>query len=91
LALDKEYTQQTRVPPLFSYFLAKPKKSVLLDDKKLNEYQNIENLREDKARKRHGVYSDGQYVVMMLHHLWYERLKGAKHRVRALLEKIPMR
>lgn len=46
LALDKEYTQQNRVPPLFSYFLARPKKSVLLDDIKLNDYQKIENLRE---------------------------------------------
>ena len=91
LAFDKEYTQQHRVPPLFSYFLARPKKSVLLDDLKLNDYQNIENLREEKARKRHGVYSDSQYFVMMVHHLWYERLKGAKHRVKTLLEKIRMR
>ena len=91
LAFDKEYTQQNRVPPLFSYFLAKPKKFVLLDETKLNHYQNIENLREEKARKRHGVYSNGQYFVMMLHHLWYRRLKGAKHRVRVLLKKILMR
>jgi hypothetical protein len=91
LALDKEYTQQNRVPPLFSYFLARPKKSVLLDDIKLNDYQKTENLREEKARKRHGVYSNGQYVAMMLHHLWYVRLKGAKHRVKALLKKTQMR
>jgi ubiquinone/menaquinone biosynthesis C-methylase UbiE len=90
LAFDKKYTQQNCVPPLFSYFLARPKKSVLLDEVKLNDYQNIENLREEKARKRHGVYSDNQYFLMMLHYLWYERLKGAKHRARALLEKIRM-
>ena len=88
LALDKKYTQQNRVPPLFSYFLAKPKKLVLLDKKKLNDYQTIEHLREEKARKRHGVYSNGQYLVMMLHQLWYKHIKGTKSRVRGRLKRI---
>jgi ubiquinone/menaquinone biosynthesis C-methylase UbiE len=91
LAFDKEYTQQNRVPPLFSYFLASPKKSALLDEAKLNYYQTIENLREEKAHKRHGVYSNSQYFVMMLHHLWIKRLKGTKHRARAILKKFLMR
>ena len=91
LAFDKEYTQQHQVPPLFSYFLAGPKKSVLLDETKLNYYQTKENLREEKAHKRHGVYSNRQYFLMLLQYVWYKYLKGAKHRARALLKKILMR
>ena len=88
LALDKEYTHLNRVPPLFSYFLARPKKSVLSDKTKLEYDQKLENLREEKARKRHGVYSNGQYFTMMVHFLWRRLINGGKKRVKATLKKL---
>jgi SAM-dependent methyltransferase len=88
LALDKEYTHLNRVPPLFSYFLARPKKSVLSDEKKLKYYQDVENLREDKARKRHGVYSNRQYFIMMVHFVWRRLILGGKNRVKVHLKKL---
>lgn len=69
LELDKEYTNLKRVPPLFSYFLAKPQKSVLADETKLERYQKEEDIREEKARRRHGVYSNSQYFIMITHHV----------------------
>jgi hypothetical protein len=86
LAIDKEYTHLNRVPPLFSYFLAKPKKTVLSDKTKLEYYQKVENLREEKARKRHGVYSNGQYFITMVHILWRRLIKGGKSLVKLLLK-----
>jgi SAM-dependent methyltransferase len=70
LKLDKEYTDLKRVPPLFSYFLAKPRKSLLSDKTKLDDYQKEEDIREQKARKRHGVYSNRQYLMLIAHSLW---------------------
>ncbi len=88
LALDKEYTKQNRVPPLFSYFLAKPKKTVLSDKTKLEYYQKVENFREEKARKRYGVYSNGQYLLMIVHSLWRRLIKGGKNLVKVRLKKL---
>ena len=79
LMLDNEYTNLKRVPPLFSYFLAKPRKSVLLDERKLEQYQKEENLREEKARKRHGVYSISQYFFMIAHYLWGRLVRSGKN------------
>ena len=87
LALDKEYTHLNRVPPLFSYFLAKPKKSVLSDEKKLASYQKTEDLREEKARKRQGVYSNGQYFGMIVYSLWRRLIAGGKLLVKVGLKK----
>jgi len=87
LALDKEYTNLNRVPPLFSYFLAKPKKSVLSDEKKLASYQKTEDLREEKARKRQGVYSNGQYFGMIVYSLWRRLIAGGKLLVKVGLKK----
>jgi len=87
LALDKEYTNLNRVPPLFSYFLAKPKKSVLSDEKKLASYQKTEDLREEKARKRQGVYSNGQYFGMIVYSLWRRLIAGGKRLVKVGLKK----
>src|SRR6266498_1715698 len=78
LALDKEYTGLKRVPPLFSYFIAKPRKSVLSGKTKLEYYQKEEDLREEKARKRHGVYSNSQYFVLIVYYLWGKFVQGVK-------------
>jgi SAM-dependent methyltransferase len=85
LALDKEYTNLNRVPPLFSYFLAKPKKSVLSEKTKLGYYQKVEDLREEKARKRHGTYSNGQYFIMMMYFLWMRFIKAGLNLLKVLL------
>lgn len=82
LTLDKEYTHLKQVPPLFSYFIAKPQKSALSDGPKLEYYQKAEDFREEKARKRHGVYSDGQYFILMMHYLWGRLVKIGKNLVR---------
>jgi hypothetical protein len=91
LALDKEYTQRSKVPPLFSYFLARPKKSVLSDQTKLDYCQKIEDLREEKARKRYGVYSNDQYLLMILHSFWRRLVRGGKDLVKVPLKKLLMR
>ena len=78
LTLDKEYTDLKQVPPLFSYFLARPKKSVLPNKPMLERYQKMEDLREEKARRRHGVYSNGQYLTMIAHYLGGRMVKGGK-------------
>ena len=87
LALDKEYTNLNRVPPLFSYFLAKPRKSVLSDEKKLASYQKTEDLREEKAHKRHGAYSYDQYFGMIVYSLWRRLIAGGKRLVKVGLKK----
>ncbi len=79
LTLDKECTKLKQVPPLFSYFLAKPKKSVLLGRPMLEYYQEMEDLREEKARRRRGVHSNSQYLTMMAHYLWGRLVKGGKN------------
>lgn len=70
LKYDREYSNSKQVPPLFSYFIAKPNKSVLSDAARLTYYQKIEDLREEKARKRRGVYSNRQYLALMANYLW---------------------
>jgi SAM-dependent methyltransferase len=84
LELDKEYTNLKRVPPLFSYFLAKPRKSVLSNKTNLNDYQTVEDLREEKARKRHGVYSNRQYLMLVAHFIW-SKLRSIRNRLRILI------
>lgn len=69
LKIDKELTIQGIVPSLFSYFLAKPNKKILDDKSLLAKLQSIEDVREQKSRKRKGVYSFGQYLNLQLHQL----------------------
>jgi ubiquinone/menaquinone biosynthesis C-methylase UbiE len=88
LALDKEYTNLNRVPPLFSYFLAKPKKFVLSDEKKLAACQKTEDLREEKARRRYGAYSTSQYFGIIVYSLWRKLISGGKKLVKANREKL---
>ncbi len=62
---DKKYTLQGRIPPLFSYFLAKPNKAILKNGYKIEHFQSIEDLREKKAMKRFGIYSWGKYLQFL--------------------------
>jgi ubiquinone/menaquinone biosynthesis C-methylase UbiE len=88
LKLDKEYTKLKRVPPLFSYFLAKPRKSILSEKTKLAYYQTVEDLREEKARKRHGVYSTSQYIMLIVHSL-LSRLRRVRNQLQRLIKHTP--
>jgi hypothetical protein len=76
---DKYLTKRKQVPPLFSYFIAKPKKSILANKPLLKHYQEIEDIREEKSHRRYGVYSDSQYFVLMAHHLWGRLIKGCRN------------
>jgi ubiquinone/menaquinone biosynthesis C-methylase UbiE len=67
LAFDKKYTEEKKVPPLFSYFIAKPRKKKLVDWKKIRYYQELEDRREESARRMRWVYSNGDYLVLILH------------------------
>jgi len=87
LKLDKEYTNLKRVPPMFSYFLAKPRKSILSDKTKLEYYQRVEDLREEKAHKRRGVYSNRQYFMLMANYL-YRKLLGGRKKLLSILRNI---
>ncbi len=62
LQKDVEYTAEKKVPPLFSYFIAKPQKHSLLNDALINQYQTNENDREAKAAKRDGIYSLSEFL-----------------------------
>ena len=75
LKLDKEHTRLRHVPPLFSYFLATPRKSLLSNKTKIESYQKEEDRREEKAQKRHGVYSNRQYLMLIAHSLWSRFLR----------------
>ncbi len=70
LVLDKRHTDSGEVPPLFSYFLAKPKKVILRDLFTLQYFQEIENRREEWARRHQGVYSYGDYLGMLAHSVY---------------------
>ena len=75
LNLDKVYTQKKQVPPLFSYFIARPKKDTLLNHRLINKYQKYENRREYRASKRRGVYSNRDYFLLLLFSIKNERFQ----------------
>ena len=69
LAWDRHYTARRQVPPLFSYFLARPRKEVLLESSRLRTFQDQEDRREALARARGGVYSLANRLTMLRHRL----------------------
>ena len=69
LAWDRHYTARGQVPPLFSYFLARPRKKVLQDTVSLRVFTDEEDRREARAWMRGGVYSFGQRLTMLRHRL----------------------
>lgn len=78
LALDRRYTELGRVPPLFSYFLARPRKAALLDRAMVEHHQRAEDLREEKARRWGGVYSGPQYLAMLAHSCLVPLVRGGR-------------
>jgi SAM-dependent methyltransferase len=79
LALDKEYTKLKQVPPLFSYFLARPKKRVIQDKPMMDYYQEMEDRREETAYRHLGVYSNSQYLSLKVHSFWKRLVKFGKN------------
>jgi len=92
LALDREATRACKVPPLFSYFIARPRKHVLKDEARLAYWQQAEAESERLAARRGGVYSRHQYLRLQLQlrlgrvqHHWYR----AKMRLLAIVGRTP--
>jgi len=81
LLLDKTYTESKKVPPLFSYFLAKPQKGLLEAKRKLLMFQVEEDQREGKAKSRKWVYSNWDYAKMSFHSIYvkYMHCKAANY------------
>jgi SAM-dependent methyltransferase len=74
LRMDKKFTEENKVPPLFSYFIARPKKEVLENNELLEKYQAIEELRERKAYARRGTYSNRDYLKVLINSMvWVTR------------------
>jgi hypothetical protein len=69
LAWDRRDTARGLVPPLFSYFLARPRPAALWDAARLRAFQNEEDRREARARAHGGVYSMRHRLVMTRHAL----------------------
>jgi SAM-dependent methyltransferase len=67
LELDEEYTQTKKVPPLFSYFIAKPNKTILRDKEKLRSFQLEEDRREIHASKTGGTYTLSEQMKVLTH------------------------
>lgn len=80
LAFDKKYTEEKKVPPLFSYFIARPRKETLADRNKNRSCQAIEDRREERARRRGLVYSNRDYLALLLHSIYalLLRIKAAR-------------
>lgn len=66
LAFDKQYTHSKRVPPLFSYFLARPNKNALRDTAVLRRAAEREHRREAWARAHLGTYSTTEYLFALV-------------------------
>jgi SAM-dependent methyltransferase len=66
LELDRKFSRSKFVPPLFSYFIAKPRKTALRDEADLRHFQERENQRERTAARRGGVYSWGEFLTLKI-------------------------
>lgn len=67
LDLDKDYSDKNIIPPLFSYFIAKPNQGFLSDKQLFTHYQNQENAREEWASHWGGVYRAQDFLNLMFH------------------------
>jgi SAM-dependent methyltransferase len=68
LAIDRDYTNAGRVPTLFSYFIARPRKSSLADPAMM-VHQEAEDRREAAAARRRGTYSSRDHLRVVIHAL----------------------
>lgn len=69
LTADKYYTDLGKVPSMFSYFIAKPKKEVLADRGKVKFFQEQEDSRERNAELLAGVYTKYDFLKLFYHYL----------------------
>lgn len=75
LQKDKEYTAAKKVPPLFSCFIARPRKTALQNEALLNQYQAYENAREEKAAKRNGIYTLSAYYRFLAERFYRRKIR----------------
>lgn len=66
LRIDKKLSHLKIVPPFFSYFVAKPRKEVLLGKRTLAYHQNLENQRENWAGEHGGTYSIREFFCAVI-------------------------
>lgn len=90
LALDGEATRSGRVPPLFSYFVTRPRKQALQDAYHLRRWSAEEAERERRAAKRGGVYSNLEYVKLSVQRL-YGEIERKRHIARQRLGALRLR
>jgi len=64
LDTDWQFTQEGRVPAMFSYFLSRPRKEALRKRSRLWFHTLQEDGREALARRRRGVYSWRQFLEL---------------------------
>jgi hypothetical protein len=62
LAADREATAGGQVPPMFSYFVARPAKPVQHDAQRMREWAREEAERERRAARRGGTYRTIDYA-----------------------------
>ncbi len=74
LAIDRKYSESKGVPPMFSYFLARPNKQALADSAAIRRFQQVEEQRESWSRAHHGAYSIRQYITAIVLHKVFVRL-----------------
>jgi len=80
LRIDKKLSDWKLVPPLFSYFIAKPRKAILHDKKTLAYHQNLEDQREAWAGRHSGTYSLKEFMsAVILKNLRPRLLRLSKH------------
>lgn len=76
LDYDRQYSDQKIIPPLFSYFIAKPNPKLLSDTQLYSDIQNKENLREEWASRWGGVYRLRDYfnLIFYLSKKWVKKI-----------------
>lgn len=67
LDLDKQYSDKKIVPPLFSYFIAKPKKTLVDGNQLFIHSQRQEDAREKWAQTWGGVYRVQDFFNLIFH------------------------
>jgi SAM-dependent methyltransferase len=65
LQADRDYTGSGDVPPMFSYFIGRPRKESLGDPAELARYQREEEDRELEASRWRGAYTKRQYLMVL--------------------------
>jgi SAM-dependent methyltransferase len=75
LARDRELTLSGKVPPFFTYFIARPRQDVLDDTVRLAAWQAEEDERERRAAGRGSVYTNLQYLKLKRQHAGSELLR----------------